>query len=87
MENQIYYILNDMSDSLNIAQMKRLQEVLIKRLEVTEYESETIDNNEYLEMFLAAKHIEGCSDKTIAYYKTTIVHMLESITLPLRQIN
>lgn len=86
MENQIYYILNDMSDSLNIAQMKRLQEVLIKRLEVTEYESETIDNNEYLEMFLAAKHIEGCSDRTIAYYKTTIVHMLESITLPLRQI-
>ena len=33
MDNQIYNILNDMSDHLNVSQMKKLQEVLIRRLE------------------------------------------------------
>lgn len=86
MENQIYYILNDMSDVLNIAQMKRLQEVLMKRLDVAECETNQIDNQEYLDMFLAAKHIEGCSDRTIAYYKSTIAHMLSKISEPIRHI-
>ncbi len=35
MDNQIYNILNDMSDYLNVSQMKKLQEILIKRLEGT----------------------------------------------------
>lgn len=86
MENQIYYILNDMSDVLSIAQMKRLQEVLMKRLDVAGCETKQIDNKEYLEMFLSAKHIEGCSARTIAYYKSTITHMLSKITVPIRQI-
>ena len=41
MNNEIYHILNDMAEHLNIAQMKKLQEVLIKRLEETEEEVTT----------------------------------------------
>lgn len=52
MDNQIYNILNDMSDHLNVAQMKKLQEVLIRRLEDAREEMETITNTAYLEMFL-----------------------------------
>jgi len=86
MQNQIYNILNDMSDNLNISQMKRLQEVLLKRLEEKDADVETIDNQDYMEMFLAAKNIEGCSDRTIAYYRSTINNMLASIKIPVRRM-
>ena len=32
------------------------------------------------------RDIEGCSDRTIQYYRVTIEHMLKRITIPLRQI-
>ncbi|WP_099469337.1 site-specific tyrosine recombinase/integron integrase [Konateibacter massiliensis] len=86
MQNKIYNILNDMADCLNITQMKRLQEVLIKRLDENDEEIECIDNHEYMEIFLAAKRIEGCSDRTIAYYKSTISSMLDSIKMPVRKM-
>lgn len=86
MQNQIYNILNDMSESLNITQMKQLQEVLLKRLQETDEPIETSDNQEILEMFLAAKRIEGCSDRTISYYRSTISNMLMSIDLPIRKM-
>ena len=35
---------------------------------------------------MTAKQIEGCSDRTIQYYRVTIEHMLKRITIPLRQI-
>lgn len=86
MQNQIYNILNDMSESLNITQMKQLQEVLLKRLQETDVPIETSDNQGFLEMFLAAKRIEGCSERTISYYRSTISNMLMSIDLPIRKM-
>lgn len=86
MQNQIYNILNDMSESLNITQLKHLQEVLLKRLPETDEPIESSDNQEYLEMFLAAKRIEGCSERTISYYRSTISNMLMSIELPIRKM-
>lgn len=58
MDNQIYNIISDMSEVLDIAQMKKLQEVLIARLTVTNTKSEENNNSSYLEMFLTAKHVE-----------------------------
>lgn len=86
MQNQIYFILNEMSEVLNISQMKKLQEVLLNRLDGENSVSEQIENQEYLEMFLAAKNIEGCSERTLAYYRDTILSMLEFIMIPIRQI-
>lgn len=86
MDNQIYNILNDMSDHLNISQMKKLQEVLIRRLEDAREETETITNTAYLEMFLTAKRIEGCSDRTIRYYRVTVEGLLQKIDTPLRKM-
>ena len=51
MDNQIYNIISDMSEVLNIAQMKKLQEVLITRLVAEKSEVEEIDNISYMEMF------------------------------------
>jgi integrase/recombinase XerD len=85
MQNQIETILNDMSDYLNITQMKQLQESLLKRLEY-ETNQEAIKNNEYLIMFLSAKQVEGCSQRTINYYQSTLEKMLSIIDLPVRKI-
>src|SRR5690554_28232 len=86
MQNQIEIILNDMSDYLNINQMKVLQETLVKRLEFEKNDHEKIGNNEYLSMFLSAKEIEGCSERTLSYYETTIEKLLNIIDIPVRKI-
>lgn len=87
MKNAIYNILNDMSDVLNIQQMRLLQETLIKRLQdESVQEKKVLDNKEYLEMFIAAKKIEGCSERTIEYYRVTICNLFKDISVPLRQI-
>lgn len=86
MDNQIYNILNDMSDHLNVSQMKKLQEVLIRRLEDAREETETITNTAYLDMFLTAKRIEGCSERTIRYYRVTVEGLLQKIDTPLRKM-
>lgn len=41
---------------------------------------------DYLEMFIAAKKIEGCSDRTVTYYKATVEHLLKSIDTPIRKM-
>ena len=86
MDNQIYNIINDMSDVLNIAQMKKLQEVLITRLNGEAEEQEEIGNFSYMEMFLSAKKIEGCSGRTLSYYKSTIKSLLEKVDIPVRKM-
>jgi integrase/recombinase XerD len=86
MQNQISTILDDMSTYLNITQMKQLQESLVKRLEYETKEEKIIENNEYLEMFLSAKQVEGCSQRTISYYQSTIDKMLSIIDIPVRKI-
>ena len=86
MDNQIYNIINDMSEVLNVAQMKKLQEVLIERLVTQQARPKESDNDEYLDMFLTAKRIEGCSERTLEYYRSTIKMMLDKIKTPVRQM-
>ena len=78
--------LNEMSDHLNPAQMKRLQESLLRNFAENEAPKDQTDNVEYLHLFLDAKRIEGCSERTIAYYKVTIERMLQTITTPIRKV-
>ncbi len=86
MEEKLVKILNEMADYLNISQMKKLQETLLKNLAENEAKTEEIPNVEYLKMFIDAKQIEGCSERTLQYYRVTIEHMLGSIETPIRKI-
>jgi len=87
MQKDIYAILEEMSDYLNPSQMKRLQEVLIRKYEDEEQiQGKEISNFEYLNMFISAKHIEGCSDRTLIYYRTTIRSMLLKVNVPVQKI-
>ena len=61
MGREIYDIINDMAEVLNASQMQKLQEVLVKRLsENTASDYLQTTNVEFLDMFLTAKHLEGC---------------------------
>ena len=86
MEEKIVIILNEMSEYLSVSQMKKLQEVMLKTFAERKQEKKCIPNEEYLGMFLAAKRIEGCSERTIHYYRVTIEKMLQSMTEPVRKI-
>ena len=86
MEEKIVTILNEMSEFLSVSQMKKLQEVMLSTFAEKEPEKKQISNEEYLEMFLDAKTIEGCSERTIQYYRVTIKKMFESVTEIVRKI-
>lgn len=86
MEEKIVTILNEMSEYLSIAQMKKLQEVMLDAFSGRIEKQKQISNREYLQMFLAAKTIEGCSKRTIQYYRVTIEKMLTVMNQPIRKI-
>lgn len=87
MEEKIVMIINEMADYLNISQMKKLQEVLLQTFSENSIQKEEISNDEYLRLFLDAKRIEGCSERTIQYYSVTVERMLQSIENPVRKIS
>lgn len=76
-------IKQHMIDFLDNAQMQKLDEVLMHCLwnvqiiqdENISFEKDTKSNEELLDMFIAAKKVEGCSDKTLRYYKASILKM------------
>lgn len=86
MQEKLVNILNAMAEVLTIPQMKRLQEVLIDNLCEGNTKKITISNEEYLRMFLEAKRIEGCPERTTQYYRVTIEKMLDAIETPIRKI-
>ena len=87
MVNEIYSVLNDMSEVLNMQQLQRLQETLLKHLVEKGNENNCpVDNGDYLDMFISAKKIEGCSERTLSYYKATIQNMFKEITISVMQI-
>ena len=86
MEEKIVTILNEMAEHLSVSQMKKLQEVLLRTFSDKEERKNTVTNAEYLALYLNAKKIEGCSERTIQYYRVTIERMLQSVTDPIRKM-
>lgn len=86
MEDAIKYILVDMDEYLTANQSQKLQKVLISRLTDQIKPVSIVSNSNYLAMFLNAKKIEGCSERTLAYYKTTVEKLLNGIADPIRKV-
>lgn len=86
MEERLVNILNEMAEYLNVSQMKKLQEVLLKNLTPESAKRVETSNEEYLKLFLDAKKIEGCSERTLQYYRTTVEHLLIRISTPIRKM-
>ena len=83
-------VVQGMLPYLNNAQYERLKEVLqytLARYEVTENkQQENNSEQNYLELFLSAKRIEGCSEKSLKYYKSTIEAMLGELNKDVKHI-
>ncbi len=86
MDDKLVNILNEMAGFLSISQMKKLQEVLLKNLVDNTVKQKDISNLEYLKLFLAAKRIEGCSERTLQYYRVTVERLLQHVLTPIRKI-
>lgn len=86
LEEKIVAVINDMAEVLNVAQLKKLQEVMLRHFATDMPKTKPISNQEYLNLFIEAKTVEGCSERTLAYYKATIQRMLVEIQLPIRKI-
>ena len=65
---------------------RKLQEVIIKTFSENEISRKDISNDEYLDLFLAAKRIEGCSERTISYYQITVQKLLSQTDTSVRKL-
>jgi len=86
-ERIITDIEQGMQSFLDNSQMKKLHEVLTHAFWETEViktndvvETEDFNNHTLLNTFISAKKVEGCSEKTLKYYKSTIERMFADIT-------
>jgi len=93
-ENIIQAIVADMQRDLDCRQMARLKTVLLKKLQDVEIiekldfqEHHQEEKVELLDSFLSAKKIEGCSEKTLAYYRHTIEKMLMTVAVAVCHIS
>lgn len=91
-EKIIEMVISGMTECLTGAQLERLQGVLhiafqgVDVSSVIDNERVCHDNNVLLDSFLSAKSIEGCSVKTIAYYRMTIDKFLAICEKDLRLV-
>ena len=91
MKNQlIAEIQRKMLSVLNNEQLLLLQEVLFETLHgvtcVCEERMPEPEQRDVVAMFISAKRIEGCSEKTLSYYNKTIETMLSTLEKTPQQI-
>ncbi|WEV40698.1 site-specific tyrosine recombinase/integron integrase [Lactobacillus sp. ESL0681] len=81
-KNIINQILQEMLKVLDNQQLIILRKCLYRNLS-TEYENKAdeVTNEVLLKKYFSAKRTEGCSEKSLTYYRKTIVKMLTSIEL------
>ena len=92
----ILNITKDMEDSLTDYQLNKLKESLIINFEKLDFIMKTDDlkhqeeldeNTSMIESFISSKQIEGCSDRTIKYYKEIIDKFNDSFDKSIKRIS
>ena len=89
-QNLINDVIQEMLPFINNAQVEKLKEVMQYTLfnyDVVESENKDkgLENN-LVCLFLSAKRIEGCSEKTLKYYESTIQAMLDRVGKEIKHI-
>ena len=92
-ENIIQAIVAKMQRNLDSRQMAQLKTVLASELHNVEIiekadclSKQSQENEHLLNSFISAKKIEGCSDKTLAYYRNTIERLLVVLSVAICHI-
>ena len=89
-------ITKDMEDSLTDYQLNKLKESLIINFEGVEliiktdelkHQEELDENKNMIDSFISSKQVEGCSERTIKYYKEIIEKFVNSFDKSIKQIS
>lgn len=92
----IYNITKDMEDSLTDYQLNKLKESLIINFEGVEFiiktdelkhQEELDENKNMIDSFISSKQVEGCSERTIKYYKEIIEKFVNNFDKSIKQIS
>ena len=87
-------VINATEDFLDNNQRIKLKEILteiclnyhIEILEQNQKKEIQKNNEEILNKFISSKEIEGCSVRTLKYYKDNITKMVDTVNLPINEI-
>jgi len=89
-ETIINDVIQSMLSELDNGQLNKLREALedaLRGKEVVGHDYERTEQNEdILDKFIAAKKIEGCSEKSLFYYRNTINAMIQKINKEIKHI-
>lgn len=89
-------ITKDMEDSLTDYQLNKLKESLIINFEGVEFivktdelkhQEELDENKNMIDSFISSKQVEGCSERTIKYYKEIIEKFVNNFDKSIKQIS
>ena len=89
-------ITKDMGDSLTDYQLNKLKESLIINFERVEFiiktdelkhQKELDENKNMINSFISSKQVEGCSERTIKYYKEIIEKFVNDFDKSIKQIS
>ena len=89
-------ITKDMKDSLTDYQLNKLKESLIINFEGVEFiikidelkhQEELDENKKMIDSFISSKQVEGCSGRTIKYYKEIIEKFVNNFDKNIKQIS
>lgn len=78
-QKMLRYLDNAQRDVLHKVLEVCMNDINVVKKTDGEYFTEGISNLEFIERFISAKKIEGCSDKTLKYYKLTLSRMERSV--------
>ena len=87
-------VVNETTDFLDNNQRIKLKEILteiciyyrIEKLEQSQKEEMQRNNEDILNRFISSKEIEGCSTRTLNYYRDNISKMLNTVNFPINEI-
>ena len=87
-------VIDTTGEFLDNNQRIKLKEILteiclnyqIEIIEQTKKQETQKNNTDILNKFISSKEIEGCSTRTLNYYKDNITKMLDTINLPIYEI-
>ena len=87
-------VIDTTGEFLDNNQRIKLKEILteiclnyhIERIEPTKKQEILKNNTNILNKFISSKEIEGCSVRTLKYYKDNITKMLDTVNLPINEI-
>lgn len=87
-------VVQGMLPFLDNAQLEELQYVLrqalqgktVVEIDPMDDEQRGIENKRLIDLFIAAKRVEGCSEKSLKYYSVTISTMLKEVGKEIRHI-